>query len=242
MLRYTLWLLVFSFLIGCKTVSVPTTKSTEVTSDYRSLELWATYYYVPTFRHDENGVPLLDKNENEWPLKLDPTDWCTAAIQGSVYIMKNDTLHLARYGGRSQHLQFDCRSCPKYKNYPGYELTGKVRWVVDDSEITGGSGLKLVPMKSLAVDPFVIPYQSVVYIPEAVGTPYINENGETVIHDGYFLAADTGSMIKGNHIDVYLGTVLKNPFSFVKSDSDQGFTAYVVHDERKRFELMYLHQ
>ena len=260
------WLLLLSFLvlISCKTVSVvnqpssnhrpPTSDSresrerfhapivTNETSSSEHIRLWATYYHLPTLNHSQTGIPLLDINEAELPLRLEPTDWCTAAIQGSAYIRKGDQIFLARYGGRSEIRQFDCRECFKYRNYQGYDQTGKVRWIIGDKGVFGGSGLKLVAMKSLAVDPTVIPYQSVVYIPEAVGVLYVNEEGDTVAHDGYFLAADTGSMIKGHHIDVFIGTATKNPFDFVKSDANQSFKAFVVHDGRKRFELMYLHQ
>jgi 3D (Asp-Asp-Asp) domain-containing protein len=207
-----------------------------------NIQLWATYYYVPIMSHNETGIPLLDIYENELPLKLIATDWCTAAIQGSVYISKEEEVYLAHYAGRSQVVQYDCRDCPKYKNYPGYDQTGKVRWGMSEKSVTGGSGLKLVPMKSIAVDPTVIPYKSVVYIPDAIGTLYTDEEGNLVRHDGYFLAADTGSMIKGNHIDVYIGTATKNPFQFVKSDVNQPFRAFVVHNEPIRFELLYIHQ
>jgi 3D (Asp-Asp-Asp) domain-containing protein len=264
-MRRTWIVLVFlSLLISCKTVSVgnhPSTTHRPPTSSYRELpesfhppivttetastkqiQLWATYYHLPTLNHAENGIPLLDINESALPLKLAPTDWCTAAIQGSAYVQKGDQIYLVRYGGRSEIRQFDCRECSKYRNYQGYDQTGKVRWMIGDKGVFGGSGLKLVAMKSLAVDPTVIPYKSVVYIPEAVGVLYVNEEGDTVAHDGYFLAADTGSMIKGNHIDVFIGTATKNPFGFVRSDENQSFKALVVSDGRKQFELLYLHQ
>ena len=236
MRRCWLWLFCVSVLFSCKVVTVSSS------SGEKTLDLWATYYYVPTFAHSETGIPLLDINENALPLKLEANDWCTAAIQGSVYIRKNGQNYLAHYAGRSAVRQYDCRECPKYKNYAGYDQTGKVRWGMSEEAVTGGSGLKLVAMKSIAVDPSIIPYRSVVYIPAAVGTLYVNDDGETVSHDGYFLAADTGSMIKGNHIDVYLGTSTRNPFGFVKSDANQPFQAYVVNSERIRFELLYIHQ
>jgi 3D (Asp-Asp-Asp) domain-containing protein len=251
------WLLLLSFLvlISCKNLTVVQRQPTnsqlnnskplsfpKESTSIKQIQLWATYYHLPTLNYSETGIPLLDINEMELPLKLEATDWCTAAIQGSAYIRKGDQLYLARYGGRSEIQQFDCRECTKYRYYQGYEQTGKVRWIIGDEGVYGGSGLKLVGMKSIAVDPTVIPYKSVVFIPEAVGILYMNEEGEMVAHDGYFLAADTGSMIKGNHIDVFIGTALKNPFAFVRSDVNQSFTAFVVHDGRKRLELMYLHQ
>ncbi|MEQ9229697.1 MAG: 3D domain-containing protein, partial [Cyclobacteriaceae bacterium] len=155
---------------------------------------------------------------------------------------KEDTVYLASYAGRSKYKQFDCRECESYRNYPGYNLTGKVRWEISEGRVTGSTGLNLVPLKSIAVDPTVIPYKSVIFIPEAIGTTYFNEEGVLVQHDGYFLAADTGSLIKGHHIDVYLGTGKTNPFAFVKSDEGQPFQAFVVKDEVMRERLLEMHR
>ena len=71
---------------------------------------------------------------------------------------------------------------------------------------------------------------------------YRNEEGKFVMHDGYFLAADTGSLIKGTHIDVFLGRTLENPFEFVKSKSEEPFQAFIIQDERRKAELLWLHQ
>lgn len=64
-----------------------------------------------------------------------------------------------------------------------------------------GLGHTLVEMKSIAVDPAVIPLGSRVYIPEAVGT-VLPDGG---VHNGIFYAHDIGSAIKGQRIDVYVG-------------------------------------
>lgn len=237
-MRSGLWFVIsIVFLASCKVSSVAPTSTSR-----KEISLWATYYYVPTLAHDEDGMPLLDMEEQELPLRLRKPDWCNAAIQGSVYIVKNDTVFLASYAGRSKYKQFDCRECEAYRNYPGYDLTGKVRWAISDAKVTGSTGLNLVELKSLAVDPKVIPYKSVVFIPAAIGTTYYNENGELVQHDGYFLAADTGSLIKGQHIDVYLGTGKTNPFAFVKSDQSQPFQAFIVKDEKVRERLLEMHR
>ena len=161
-------LLVSVFLLSsCKLISTkPTTTTTTTgTSSRENIQLWATYYYVPTLNHSDSGVPLLDVNEKELPLKLAECDWCTAAVQGSVYIKKDEKVYLAHYAGRSEVRQYDCRECSRYKNYPGFDKTGKVRWAVDNEKVTGSTGLKLVAMKSIAVDPTIIPYKSVVFIP-----------------------------------------------------------------------------
>jgi 3D (Asp-Asp-Asp) domain-containing protein len=65
----------------------------------------------------------------------------------------------------------------------------------------GANGFSLVELKSVAVDPAVIPVGSTIYIPEAEDAPLSNGT----FHNGVFRAHDVGSAIKGDRIDVYLG-------------------------------------
>jgi 3D (Asp-Asp-Asp) domain-containing protein len=66
---------------------------------------------------------------------------------------------------------------------------------------TGAKGVPLRPFRSLAVDPKVIPIGSVVVIPQAIGA--LLPDGS--VHDGIFTAEDTGSAIKGAHVDLFCG-------------------------------------
>ena len=66
-----------------------------------------------------------------------------------------------------------------------------------------GAGVPLVPGRSIAVDPDVIPLDSWVYLEELDG---IVPPGETEPHDGCVRAEDTGGAIRGNHIDIFAGT------------------------------------
>jgi 3D (Asp-Asp-Asp) domain-containing protein len=61
---------------------------------------------------------------------------------------------------------------------------------------------KLIPYRSVAVDPKQIPLGTVLYIPKAAGIP-LPGGGE---HDGYFLAHDVGGAIKGKRVDLFVGT------------------------------------
>jgi 3D (Asp-Asp-Asp) domain-containing protein len=74
------------------------------------------------------------------------------------------------------------------------------RCTVVDAPI-GINGFTLTELKSIAVDPSIIPVGSTVYIPEAADVPI----GSNCFHDGIFKAHDVGSAIKGERIDVYLG-------------------------------------
>ena len=62
-------------------------------------------------------------------------------------------------------------------------------------------GCRTVPMRTLAVDPTVIPRRTIVFIAETVGLPLPN-GGK---HDGYWYASDTGGAIKGKRIDLFTG-------------------------------------
>ena len=62
-------------------------------------------------------------------------------------------------------------------------------------------GCRPIAMRTVAVDPRVIPRRTKLFIRETVGMPLAN--GE--VHDGYWYASDTGGAIKGQKIDLYTG-------------------------------------
>ena len=56
-------------------------------------------------------------------------------------------------------------------------------------------------MRTVAVDPKVIPRHSVLFIKETVGLKL----PDGTIHDGYWYASDVGGAIKGARIDLFTG-------------------------------------
>jgi 3D (Asp-Asp-Asp) domain-containing protein len=62
-------------------------------------------------------------------------------------------------------------------------------------------GCSVVPMRTLAVDPRIIPRRSIVFIEETVGL--LMPDGSQ--HDGLWYASDTGGAIKGSKVDLYTG-------------------------------------
>lgn len=62
-------------------------------------------------------------------------------------------------------------------------------------------GCRVVPMRTLAVDPAIVPKGSVVFIKETVGLPL--PGGGT--HNGLWYASDVGGRIKGDRIDLFTG-------------------------------------
>ena len=65
----------------------------------------------------------------------------------------------------------------------------------------GLDGYKLIPYRTLAVDPEVIPPGTVLYIPALDGVRLPSRE----IHDGFVFAHDEGQGIKGMRIDVFVG-------------------------------------
>ena len=62
-------------------------------------------------------------------------------------------------------------------------------------------GCRPIAMRTVAVDPRVIPRRTKLFIRETVGMRMADGS----IHDGYWYASDTGGAIKGQKIDLFTG-------------------------------------
>ena len=89
-------------------------------------------------------------------------------------------------------------SIPKYESmtitHDGFNIVTQAKELKVEATAYCGDevtslGIKPTPYRTIAVDPKVIPYGSIVYIPE---------------YKALFRAEDTGSAIKGKRIDIYL--------------------------------------
>lgn len=198
----------------------------------RKMNLWATHYFVHQFKSGGN-IPIVYRNGKPSGLFADACDFCEASLQGTAFITdpegKVTVVKFAKTGRKSF---VNCQNCDKYSNNNGASVWGKTLWI----KSTGFSGslrrYKLIPFRSIAVDKRVIPFGTVLYIPKAKGETIALADGTTVIHDGYFFAADSGGMINGNHIDIFTGISSANPFpEIIKSDKDDTFEAFVVTDK-----------
>ncbi|MBM3330354.1 hypothetical protein FJY68_00725 [candidate division WOR-3 bacterium] len=88
----------------------------------------------------------------------------------------------------------------------------------------GSGGHKLTELKSIAVDPRLIPLGSVVYIPQA-------ENVSIDDHTlgGVFYAQDVGSAIRGKHIDIFVGRKQNmDAFASAGMGSASGVDVYIL--------------
>ena len=62
-------------------------------------------------------------------------------------------------------------------------------------------GCKVAAMRTVAVDPKVIPRRTVIFIKETVGLPMPDGSK----HDGYWYASDIGGAVKGLKLDLFSG-------------------------------------
>jgi len=94
--------------------------------------------------------------------------------------------------------------------------------VVD--KFLGCGGHTLADLRSIAVDPRLIPLGSVVYIPQAEN---VTVDGQTL--GGVFYAHDVGSAIKGKHIDIFVGRKqYMDAFTSAGMGSSSGVDVYIL--------------
>lgn len=218
-------------------LSATNTRTTPVT-------LWATYYYVHQAQSVSNGYPLLSASNVPLGPTLSKRDWCYAALQGTV-VIPNDRGVPTTYNftGRSSRAQVDCSAFFSSLSAATIQAMSRARFVVATAPYGyGTNGFQLVPFRTIAVDRTRIPIGSVVYIPQARGITVTLPSGESFVHDGYFYAADVGSAIRGNHIDVFVGTAERNPFRFITSRASGTFQAYVVENAELSQALWAMHR
>lgn len=189
-----------------------------------SANLWATYYYTPRLYHVADGFDLLQLNNSPLGPRLSKRGWCQAAMEGSVQIYFNEKWTTFNYAGVGATVQVDCSD---YYDHP----VGRTRYKLARGEF--GDGVRnfiLRPFRTIAVDPDVIPYGRVIYIPQARGLSFTLPDGTTRKHDGYFFAGDTGGLIKRKHIDVFLGIETRSPFPWITSRSSSRIPYEIVND------------
>ncbi|MEY4064163.1 MAG: hypothetical protein RIR26_371 [Pseudomonadota bacterium] len=202
----------------------------------KSNALWATYYHTLKFNHSEDGIDLLAMDGSALGPKLTKAQWCKAAMEGSVQISFDGVLRTYNYAGSGSTVQVDCSD---YYDHP----VGRSRFRLARGEF--GDGIRnyaLSPYRTVAVDPDFIPYGSVLFIPAARGLSFQMFDGRTRTHDGYFFAGDTGGLIIGNHIDVFIGTSLTNPFSWITSKAQSKIEFQIVPDPDINAVLLSMHQ
>jgi 3D (Asp-Asp-Asp) domain-containing protein len=196
----------------------------------QKINVWATYYCVPSFNDNPGNNDLLDTDGNSLGVSLSDKDWCKAALEGTVSIKNGEgETQTFNFAGIGDTDQVDCSVF--FPSLSTVERTNKCLFSLSKGKYGDGvDGLKLVPYRSLAVDRSEFPIGTTIFIPAARGVVVTMPDGSTATHDGYFFATDVGGAIKDKHIDVFLGVASVNPFTFVKSDENETFEAFVVND------------
>lgn len=223
-----------------KKLSVPDTFSFDeapVMELGEPLSLWATNYHIPEFQDGSGDIPLRDRKGKELGPKLNLQEWCKSALEGSIRIVfKDNTARTYNFDVTNELWMVDCS--PFYKFNVGKSKFKLAIGLYGD----GVKNYSLRPYRTIATDPKVIPTGTLLYIPEARGSIIAVSPEETIVHDGYFFAADVGGAIKGNHIDVFIGTHDRSPFfPWITHTGTLPFKAYVVQDKKIIDQMLLLH-
>jgi len=198
-----------------------------------AVDVWSTNYVLHTAHEVEasDGHALLAPGNQpfpaEAPVHLSARDWCQAALQGSARIVRLDGSVMTVNYATSEETAVDCGPA---LGHPKWRTQGRVRF--GDAIGAWGDGVRgyhLVPYRTLATDPDVIPTGSLVYIPSARGTRLQTSQG-VIVHDGWFFAADVGGAIRGPHIDTFTGSERQVDLEHVTNTPDQTVRAYIVGD------------
>lgn len=210
-----------------------------------ALALWATHYNVKTVEETPSGVPLRGKSGHALTGNLAPRDWCLGAIEGTFQIRSKDALRTYNYAGIDKSAQIDCATTLKIDPRTRPWIISVGRSVFAPARGPYGDGVQgfvLVPYRTIAVDPTVIPIGSVVYIPQTRGMKIRSAATTSLSHDGYFFAADSGGAIKGHHIDIFCGADESNCLpDLIASDETRQFKAFLVTDPAVLAKLKSLH-
>lgn len=210
-------------------------------------KLWATQYFVQPVNAVPEGEPLLDMSGQSLGPQVSAKDWCNGAIEGTMSVKTLDgKVAVYNFAGRGSGAQVNCQTVLHSPQL--IPAINKTRFTLARGPFGDGvRNLFLVPFRSIAIDKAQVHslrFETAIYIPAARGTKLTLPSGREVVHDGYFFAADTGGMIKNNHIDVFTGivTAAHNPFpQFVRSDSDETFDAFLVTDPEITAALKTMH-
>lgn len=198
------------------------------------MKLWATHYHTPLVTPAppelSAAFPLINRKNQSISPMLRHRDWCEAALQGSVSVIDAS-------GQATAYVFVDSKG-PEQANCDQWlgklsdgvkRATRRARFMAVDHPFgCGVRSIPLMPFRTLAVDPNVIPIGSVVFVPELRGRTF-NFSGRDLVHDGYLFAGDRGGAIKGVHVDVFHGPYQGSPFEdLFASHAGRTFDAHIV--------------
>lgn len=205
----------------------------------RQMDLWATHYHTPEIAPAPAGAsdafPLLGRRGEPISPPLARRDWCEAALQGSVAVRQGDAATAYVFVDANGPEQADCDPWLGKLSEGIRNATRRARFMKVDHPL--GCGVRnhpLTPFRTIAVDPAIIPLESVVYVPELRGRAFAWQ-GVDHVHDGYLFAGDRGGAIRGAHVDVFLAEAAVGPLEdLFASNENRTFAAYIVDEDDPR--------
>lgn len=201
-----------------------------------NLKLWGTHYHTPEVTPAAETIsaafPLIGRNGSPISAPLTHRDWCEAALQGSVSVRSGDITTAYVFVDANGPEQANCDQWLGSLTDTVKTATRRARFMKVNHPL--GCGVRnhpLAPFRTIAVDPSVIPLESVVFVPELRGRTF-RYNGRDYIHDGYLIAGDRGGAIKGRHIDVFMNEASANLLEDLFASTDtRTFKAHIVDDD-----------
>lgn len=199
------------------------------------LKLWATHYHTPILRPapetNPAAFPLINTKDEPISQPLSQRDWCEAALQGSVAVREGSKLSAYVFVDAKGPEQTNCDQWLGSLSTGVKSATRRARFKpIQDALGCDARNHPLIPFRTIAVDPAVIPLDSVIFVPELRGRNFEME-GRTIAHDGYLFAGDRGGAIRGTHIDVFMVDKAAGPLEDLFASTDtRTFAAHPVDD------------
>lgn len=197
------------------------------------LRLWATHYHTPIIKPAPETIsaafPLLGRDGSPISPPLQHHDWCEAALQGSVSIKQGSTSTAYVFVDANGPEQVNCDAFLGNLSDGVKNATRRARFMAVNHPLgCGVRNLPLMPFRTIAVDPDVIPLESVIFVPELRGRTF-RYDGQNFVHDGYLFAGDRGGAIQGRHVDVFMVDDGFAPLEDLFASTDtRTFEAHVV--------------
>jgi 3D (Asp-Asp-Asp) domain-containing protein len=156
-----------------------------------------TYYWL-VLEEECSGGPDVDiYDQNGDVLAVVSTDFaCKLGLEGSGRLVDGRVINYWGSGGSCVNVTV-C-TAPWYPSQNCYSELDAVLFPWGK----GVRGRALTPYKSIATDPFVIPFGTIVYLPAWDG--YVLPDSS--VHNGCVRSDDTGGAIIGDHIDFFSGS------------------------------------
>lgn len=179
--------------------------------------------FMSAKQQDSSGTPqgrYLGRFKVTYYWAVDETEFPT---NRSLPIYLADGQLLGRFSSAFvKAFRVEAAACLKDGRRISYMRCANRAQVVD--QFLGYGGHKLTELRSIAVDPRLIPLGSVVYIPQAEN---VSIDGQTL--GGVFYAHDVGSAIKGKHIDIFVGRKQNmDAFTSAGMGSSSGVDVYIL--------------